>query len=102
MALRTEDRDPETRGPAVSGAGSGKPTSRGVFGIPSERLALIVFAVVEVCAVPILMSWGRGQTFIGDDFDFLAARRATDLHDLFAAHVDHWVTLPVLTYRFLW
>jgi hypothetical protein len=102
MALRTEDPEPGTRGPAVSGPGSGERTPRGVFGVPSERLAAIVFAVIEVLAVPILMSWGRGQTFIGDDFDFLAFRRVTSLHDLFAAHVDHWVTLPVLVYRFLW
>jgi hypothetical protein len=40
--------------------------------------------------------------FYLDDWDFLVDRRAGDLGDLLRAHNGHWVTLPVLLYRFLW
>jgi hypothetical protein len=40
--------------------------------------------------------------FYLDEWDFLADRTAFNLDDLFRAHNEHWVTLPVLVYRFMW
>ena len=67
-----------------------------------DRLALAVFAVVEVAAFAIFFHIGMRSWFHWDDWDFLAARTAGDLHSLLAPHVRHWSTVPVLTYRVLW
>ena len=40
--------------------------------------------------------------FYLDEWDFLADRTAFNVGDLFRAHNEHWVTLPVLAYRGLW
>ena len=40
--------------------------------------------------------------FYLDEWDFLANRTAFNVHDLFRAHNEHWVTLPVLVYRGMW
>jgi hypothetical protein len=66
------------------------------------RAALIAFVVVEVVAIPVLLSWGHKWWFWADDWDFLGARTGGNLGDLFRAHYQHWVTLPILAYRLLW
>jgi hypothetical protein len=48
------------------------------------------------------MAIGRHQWFYFDEWDALATRKAGDLGDLFRSHNKHWVTLPVLAYRFLY
>jgi hypothetical protein len=68
----------------------------------SARAALITFIVVEVVAIPVLLSWGHKWWFWADDWDFLGARTGGNLSDLFRAHYQHWVTLPILAYRLLW
>jgi len=67
----------------------------------SQRAAFIAFAVVVVVALPLLLYFGRERWFRYDEWSFLASREA-NLHDLFAAHSVHWVTLPILGYRALW
>jgi hypothetical protein len=67
-----------------------------------EWWAAAAFAAVVVAAVPIYLWSGRHQWFFFDEWDFLAARRATDLHDLLRPHNEHWQTLPILVYRALW
>ena len=44
----------------------------------------------------------RPMWFYLDEWDFLANRTAFNLGDLFRAHNEHWVTMPVLVYRALW
>jgi hypothetical protein len=66
------------------------------------RAALVVFVVYALAMVPLLVHWGDKWWFWADDWDFLATRTGGDLGDLFRAHYQHWVTLPVLTYRLLW
>ena len=62
-------------------------------------LAVVVFAVVVVVALPVLLYLGRDRWFRYDEWDFLASGDATSLHDLFEPHSVHWSTLPVLEYR---
>ena len=64
-------------------------------------LPAAVFVAVELVALPLWLTLGRNEWFAQDEWDFLAARKATNLGDLFRGHNVHWVTLPVLTYRFL-
>jgi hypothetical protein len=61
-----------------------------------------VFAVVEVIAFATWMVVGRADWFYIDEWDFLAARKAGNLGDLFRSHNGHWTTLPVLTFRLLY
>jgi hypothetical protein len=45
---------------------------------------------------------GRHQWFSADEWDYLATRKAGDLGDLFRPHNEHWQTIPVLFFRFLY
>ena len=65
-------------------------------------LAAAAFAAGAVIALPLWLVLGRHSWFAQDEWDFLAARKAGDLGDLFRGHNVHWVTLPVLVYRFLY
>jgi hypothetical protein len=69
---------------------------------PAERAALITFLAAEAVALVIYVVISRPMWFYLDEWDFLADRTAFDLGDLFRAHNEHWVTLPVLVYRGLW
>jgi hypothetical protein len=68
----------------------------------ASRRALLAFFAAEVVALPLFLVWGRHGWFTQDDWDFLSARTAGNLNDLFRAHFQHWVTLPLLVYRLMW
>ncbi|MDH3705233.1 MAG: hypothetical protein OES57_04165 [Acidimicrobiia bacterium] len=69
----------------------------------SERLALAVFVAYLVVAGVLVLFWlGDYHWFFGDEWSFLAERNAGDLDDLFRSHGEHWVTLPILSYRLLY
>jgi hypothetical protein len=68
----------------------------------STSAATSVFIGVIAVALPLLNYQGRDQWFFLDDWDFLANRTAGSVDDLFAPHVQHWSTVPILVYRFLW
>ena len=65
----------------------------------SARVALLVFAAVEVAALITILVLGRHQWFTSDEWDFLADRNAGSIVDLFRPHNGHWSTLPILVYR---
>jgi hypothetical protein len=70
----------------------------------SARVALIAFFAVEVAGAVIYVVNGRKVWFFGvfgDEWDFLAGRRAT-VHDLLLRHGDHLVALPALVFRILY
>jgi len=66
------------------------------------RVALGAFIGVEVFAFALFMHVGRFAWFSQDEWDFLAGRSAGNLGDLFRPKNEHWTTLPILAYRFLW
>jgi hypothetical protein len=66
------------------------------------RAAVVAFVLVELAAIPLLLSWGNKWWFWADDWDFLAGRTGGNLGDLFRPHYQHWTTLPILAYRLLW
>lgn len=68
----------------------------------SERPAFIAFLGAELVALVFYMVVSRPMWFYLDEWDFLANRTGGNLHDLFRAHNEHWVTLPVLVYRAMW
>lgn len=93
--LTSSDARPGVQGHADD-AESGSRATR------SARAAFLTLVVALVVAVPVLLHLGRDRWFRYDDWDFLAARSATDLHSLFTPHNVHWSTLPILLYRGLW
>ena len=66
------------------------------------RGALIAFVALELVSFPLLLLLGNGAWFTADDWDFLSARTAGNVGDLFRGHFQHWTTLPILAYRFMW
>jgi hypothetical protein len=87
---------------AESQAGAGPVAATTSTGEGSQQAAFIAFVVILVIALPALLYLGRERWFQYDDWDFISARSAGSLHDLFAPHVVHWSTLPILVYRALW
>jgi len=68
----------------------------------SEPYARTVFFLAEFVAFVYYLAISRQMWFYLDEWDFLSNRTAFNLGDLFRAHNEHWVTIPVLTYRALW
>jgi hypothetical protein len=66
------------------------------------RAYLAIFSVVEVAALGTWLHLGRFQWFYRDEWEFVAARKAGDLGDLFRPHNEHWTTAPILAYRLLY
>src|SRR5690242_10824647 len=66
------------------------------------RMSVAAFGAVVVVAFPLMLWCERGTWFQLDDWDFLAARTGGNVGDLFRAHNQHWVTLPIVAYRLLW
>ena len=52
-------------------------------------------------ALALYVALGRNRSFYRDDWDFIVARRASDVGDLLRPHNEHWSTLPILVYRVL-
>jgi hypothetical protein len=70
--------------------------------LKSARLAYWVFVGLLAVAAVLRLIWARGTWFTVDDWDLLSSRTVGDMGDLFRPHFGHWITLPVLAYRFLW
>jgi hypothetical protein len=68
----------------------------------ARQVALGTFIGIEAAALVFFVRIGRYAWFSQDEWDFLAARRAGDLGDLFRPHNEHWSTLPILVFRLLW
>ena len=70
----------------------------------SRRLALWTFVAFLIAAFfLVLFRLGSYRWFHRDDFEFIAAREATSLDDLFRpANNSHWTTVPLLAFRALW
>jgi hypothetical protein len=69
---------------------------------PAEGAARAVFLLGELVALVFYVVISRPMWFYLDEWDFLASRTAWNIGDLFRAHNEHWVTLPVLVYRGMW
>jgi hypothetical protein len=95
MSGATHIRPAPAKEPRTFGTEGAKPLS-------SARLALSVFVAVEIFGLALYLVQGRNQWFYRDEWDFLAGRNPSRLHDLLAPHDEHWSTLPILLYRTLY
>jgi hypothetical protein len=64
--------------------------------------ATVAFWALVVVAVPLYLALGRHWWFYLDEWDFIVSRRAGNATDLLRPHNQHWTTLPILAWRFLW
>lgn len=64
------------------------------------HLPSLTFAAVVLVAVPVIFHQGRDQWFFLDEWVFLVDRDLSP-DGLFRPHNEHWTTVPVLVYRFL-
>jgi hypothetical protein len=79
-----------------------RPRRTGPSASVSSRAAIVSFGLAELAALGFGLRWARGAWFQLDDWDYLSARTAGNLGDLFRPHYEHWVTLPILAYRLIW
>jgi hypothetical protein len=68
----------------------------------SRRYAVVTFCAVAVFTFFFVLTFGRDEWFLYDEWDFLTKRSGGSVGDLFRPHAEHWVTFPILTYRLLW
>lgn len=67
------------------------------------RPAFLVFGALLALAFPlVLFDLGSHRWFFRDEWFFLTDRNAGSLNDLFRPYVEHWSTLPVISYRVMW
>jgi hypothetical protein len=62
---------------------------------------LLAFALGLAAALVILLALGRYRWFTHDEWDYLAGRDGGDITNLLIPHNEHWSTLPILIFRFL-
>jgi hypothetical protein len=65
------------------------------------RPTTVAFAIIATAAFATLLWLGRGMTFFADEWAFIEARALGDPRSWLVPHNEHWVTLPVLLYRFV-
>ena len=65
----------------------------------ADRGALVGILVVIFGALGWYLWLARRAWFVADEWDFLVDRSATNLHDLFRPHNEHWSTVPILLWR---
>jgi hypothetical protein len=71
----------------------------GDAGSRDERWWLAGLVILLVGAAPLLLWFGRAQSFFLDEWVFLVDRELTDLDGLLQPHNGHWVTVPFVAYR---
>ncbi len=95
-----------TAAPSGETGGRGGEPRRGTDGAGHARTpgarCLSCSARSSSSPLPLMLWWDRGTWFQLDDWDFLAARTGGNLGDLFRAHYEHWMTLPIVAYRLMW
>jgi hypothetical protein len=71
---------------------------RPTIAVPARRLWLGLHLITLAFSLVVLLIVNRHQWFIGDDWTFIAQRRAGDV---LTPHNGHWVALPLLVFRAL-
>ena len=103
MSVTAEDAAPPVSAPASRAGTSAAPIDEVRSPWTNEHLALAVFVLCVLGgAAWVLFGLGDHRWFQADEWDFVAARQAGSLDDLFRPHSGHWVTAPVLIFRLLW
>jgi hypothetical protein len=67
--------------------------------VGETRVAYAVLALAFVLAAALILGWGRGQTFINDEWTYLVVDRGWSLETLLTPQNGHLIVLPLLVYK---
>jgi hypothetical protein len=67
--------------------------------VGETRVAYTVLVLAFVLAAALILGWGRGQTFINDEWTYLVIDRGWSLKTLLTPQNGHLIVLPLLVYK---
>jgi len=104
MASPQAEQGPEAR-PAVDPIGwLGRPVERFATWsrrLGQDRVAYAVLALAYLLAAILILAWGRGQTFVNDEWNYLVNVRGFSLETLLHPQNGHLILVPLLLYKAL-
>ncbi len=65
------------------------------------RVAYAVLAAAFVLAAALILGWGKGQTFVNDEWNYLVVVRGWSLETLLTPQNGHLIVVPLLIYKTL-
>jgi hypothetical protein len=69
--------------------------------VGSNRVAYGVLALAYAIAAALILTWGEGQTFINDEWNYLVVVRGFSLETLLHPQNGHLILVPLLLYKAL-
>ena len=69
--------------------------------VGSNRVAYGVLALAYALAAALILTWGEGQTFINDEWNYLVVVRGFSLETLLHPQNGHLILVPLLLYKAL-
>lgn len=66
-----------------------------------NRVAFCVLAVSYAVAATLILTWGEGQTFVNDEWNYLVSVRGFSLETLLHPQNGHLILVPLLIYKAL-
>jgi hypothetical protein len=69
--------------------------------VGSNRIAYGVLAIAYAVAAALILTWGEGQTFVNDEWNYLVSVRGFSLETLLHPQNGHLILVPLLIYKAL-
>lgn len=69
--------------------------------IGEARVAYLVLALAFAVATVLILGWGKGQTFVNDEWNYLVVVRGWSLETLLTPQNGHLILVPLLVYKSL-
>lgn len=69
--------------------------------VGEERVAWAVLAIAFALAAILILAWGKGQTFINDEWNYLVVFRGWNLETMLHPQNGHLVAVPLVIYKTL-
>lgn len=66
-----------------------------------DRVAYAVLALAYLLAAALILAWGRGQTFVNDEWNYLVSVRGFSPETLLHPQNGHLILVPLLVYKAL-
>jgi hypothetical protein len=66
------------------------------------RVAWVVLAVAYAVAAVLILVWGKGQTFINDEWNYLVVFRGWSLDTMFHPQNGHLIIFPLAIYKLMY
>ncbi len=70
-------------------------------GVGPDRVAYAVLVLAFALAAVLILAWGKGQTFVNDEWSYLVNYRSWSLETLLTPQNGHLLLVPLLLYKTL-